>query len=357
MKKVGIMTYQFADNYGAVLQCYALRKAINQLEGCQAEIINYVPAQYCYRKYDMEGNLWRIKFLKKREKFNKFLAEECGIHEKTCSYVEGNQYDYYCAGSDQIWGPSYKMNEEYFFPHLDKCANKISYAASLGIGVEHNQIAISIDMIQRYVPEFKAVSVREWEHVDLIEELTGKPCECVVDPTLLLPAEMYENVISKTALIETDFIFFYWLPTHLNPAPGIEMANMLSRRYHIPVIHSVVGAPDYMFARDGGCMFYEGIEDFLWYVKNAKFVVTDSYHGTIFAMQFRRPFYTFVYEAMKSRIDTLTGMLGIEERIVGRYIAPDRIEEEIDFDGIHHKMNKERQRSLQYLRTALDIAE
>lgn len=350
MKTVGIMTFHFADNYGAVLQCYALQKTINNLSDCHAEIINYIPPQYRYpRRWN---NMYeKEKFKHKRFLFDAFLYNRCNVSHDNCSYVQGNKYDYYCAGSDQIWNTS-DLFEEYFFPHIEPNAKRISYAASIGIGI--NDICLDKQMLKKYLPQFKEISVRETEHVKLIRDLTGCSCERVVDPTLLLDKEDYEGIVSAEILREHDFIFLYWL-NHNNPAPGVELANTLSRIYNIPVVHSVINAPPYMFAKDGGCMFYEGIENFLWYVKNAKFVVTNSYHGTIFSIQFERPFYTFIVESMKSRIDTLVEITDVDNRIVKEYLLSDHIEENIDFASVKDKIIKERRKSVRFLKKALDI--
>lgn len=350
MKTVGIMTFHFADNYGAVLQCYALRKVINNFSGFCAEVINYIPPQYRYPKR-WNNTYEQQKFANKRHLFNLFLKGKCNIYKENIYYLYGNEYDYYCAGSDQIWNTN-DMFEEYFFPHIDVNAKRISYAAS--IGISNNDVNLNKDKLKKYLPQFKAISVRENEHVEMIKNVTGCNCERVLDPTLLLEKKDYQEIVPEKVLLEQDFIFFYWL-NHNNPAPGVELVNTLSRIYNIPVVHSIIDAPSYMFVKDGGCMFYEGIENFLWYIRNAKFVVTNSYHGTIFAIQFERPFYTFIVESMRSRIDTLIEILGIKSRIISQYLLADQIEENIDFVSIKNKIKYEKDKSIQFIKQALDI--
>ena len=99
MKKVGILTFHYSDNYGAVLQAYALRRIINQLPYCQAQIINYVPLGTKYTLYENteEG---RELLIEKRKLFEEFLRENCGIDTPVIHEISGNDYDYYCAGSD-----------------------------------------------------------------------------------------------------------------------------------------------------------------------------------------------------------------------------------------------------------------
>lgn len=349
MKTVGIMTFHFADNYGAVLQCYALRKVINCIQGYKADIINYIPTSYRYPKH-WKNIYTKQKFKEKRRMFDEFLEKQCGIYEEACSYIDGKKYDYYCAGSDQVWNTN-SLYEEYFFPHVASEVKRISYAASVGVGI--NSSFLKKEMFSRYLPGFKAISVREEEHVGLIEKLSGKKCERVLDPTLLLKSDEYEDIICKSILREDKFIFFYWL-AHSNPAPGVELANRLSRFYDIPVVHSLLDSPSYMFNKDGGCMFYEGIENFLWYVKNAQFVVTNSYHGTIFSIHFKRPFYTLIEDSMRSRMDTLMGIMNIRDRMVEKYLVINQNPEDVDFTPIEDAIKMERKKSLDFLKRAID---
>ncbi len=349
MKTVGIMTFHFADNYGAVLQCYALRKVINGIQGYEAEIINYIPAKYIYPKH-WKNIYTKQKFKEKRRRFDEFLEKHCGMCEESCSYVDGKQYDYYCVGSDQVWNTN-SLYKEYFFPHVVPETKRISYAASVGIGA--NSCFLNKELFSKYLPEFKAISIREEEHIELIEKLSGKKCERVLDPTLLLESYDYESIICKTILREEKFIFFYWL-AHSNPAPGVELANKLSRIYNMPVVHSLWNAPSYMFNKDGGCMFYEGIENFLWYVKNAQFIVTNSYHGTIFSIHFNRPFYVLIEDSMRSRIDTLAGIVDIRERMVEKYVAINQEPENMDFSVLENTLKIERIKSLSFLKKAID---
>ncbi len=354
MKKVGILTFQFADNYGAVLQCYALRKTISLLPECEAEVINFCPPLFSYPpKWDSEYE--KFLFNKKRELFVSFLKQYCNISGPLgYSLDEFPKYDYYCVGSDQVWSTNKRM-DEFFLPNVPKGAKRISYAASLGHAPDSYKIKIST--LKKYLPAFDHVSVRELVHVPLVESIIGSKCECVLDPTLLLDAEDYEPVISKEKLREDKFIFFYWLEHEPNLMRGVEMVNALSRKLEIPVVHSIWNAPEFMFTNDGGSMSLEGIENFLWYIKNAEYVITNSYHGTIFSVLFKKPFYTFVVKSMRGRIDTLCEKIGIENRVVECYLSISEIDERIDFELITENIREEKERSMLYLYAALEILE
>ena len=115
MKTVGILTWIHPINYGGVLQAYALRTTINKLKDCSAEIINFAPPGVKYMPYE-DTKQGREQYRKKVEAFNRFRHEKCGISTPVASKVKDGVYDYYCAGSDQIWNPIYGYgNKEFYF--------------------------------------------------------------------------------------------------------------------------------------------------------------------------------------------------------------------------------------------------
>ena len=355
MKKVGILTFHYVDNYGAVLQTYALRSFLNSREDCEAEIINYVPADFTYKFHLYGRDENNVELLKeKRSRFERFLTENCGVVKPIVSEVSGNDYDYYCAGSDQIWNlMQLNGNTDFLFSNLAQDAVKVSYAASIGMGL--SQAGIYKDVFKKYLQSFKAISLREEEQVAFVRELTGKDCQCVVDPTLLLGEADYRPIISKKKLREHPFIFFFWLPHDDKMVRGIDFVNTLSRKYGLPIVHNIIPAPPYMFQDEDGCMVYEGVEEFLWYIKNASFVVTNSYHATLFSMQFKTPFYIFLVESMRSRMDTIIKKYGIGDRVIDGYRSIKELNADIDFEYITKEIEKNRRESVDYLEDALDI--
>lgn len=352
MKTIGILTFHYANNYGAVLQTFALRKIINSFPECNAEIINYVSKGYAY-SLDEKTDTVRQLLIRKRDLFEKFVEEQCGLNSPMISEVVGNRYNYYCVGSDQVWNLRTRATHiEYLFPHLDKNAIRISYAASIGMSVK--KAYYYKDLFQKYVSEFKAISVREQEHVDFMRTTCQKECKCVLDPTLLLDAEDYVPIMSKE-LRDYPFILFFWLNHDSDLMKGVEFVNNLSRKYQLPIVHTVMNARPYMFNKDDGCMFYEGVENFLWYVKHASFVVTNSYHATLFSMQFKTPFYVFTVESMQSRIHSLIEKFAIGNRVVNNYMNVSELNASIDFRDIKDKIKAERKHSIDFLKEALDI--
>lgn len=351
MKKVGILTFHYADNYGAVLQAYALRKVINRITDCNAEIINYIPPDYKYFVYS-RGTESFSNIIKKREKFELFLKQECGVVGNAIRSVTGNEYDYYCVGSDQVWNLEFS-SKEYFLPNLDEGSKKISYAAS--VGMNHNSHKWDKEFFKKTLSTFKKISVREENDVSLISQISGQACECVLDPTLLLDKCDYEKLIDNKKRTNQEFILFFWLNHDREYLKGIELVNKISRKTGLTIVHSFVDIPKYFFANDGGTMIYSGVGEFLWYIKNAKYVVTNSYHATLLSIQFETPFYTFSVETMKSRMETIKSMLEIQNRVVDTYVSVDDVTDKVDFYSIHRNIVKKREHSMKYLFDAFDV--
>lgn len=348
MKRIGILTYQFADNYGAVLQCYALCKAINQFKDCNATVINYIPPTFRYATCKGHN---QVLIQRKRKLLDTFLSDHCDIEAEKKNIIDYDNYDYICVGSDQIWCTAYKG---YFLPDADGI-KKITYAASLGYAPESKRLDEKV--LKDFVPRFDHVSIRELVHRDYLREICDVNAEVVLDPTLLFDENIYLPIVGKSQQEMKDFVFLFYLPHDDEAFRAVEIANKIARKYNYSIVHSILDAPENMCVNVSHCMMHEGIEDFLYYIKNAKYVITNSYHATLFAMQFEVPFYTTVVKTMRSRVDTLIEKFGIGKRIIEQGIFAQNIDDKIDWNAIKEKMVAERKASYEYLKKALEIVE
>lgn len=353
MKKVGIITFHYLDNYGAVLQTYALQEAINKIPGYAAEIINYIPEGACYYPYE-EGPEGKHKLEEKRELFENFLKNHCGLSSTRLDHVTGNEYDYYCVGSDQVWNFAISNEDTtYLLQQLDENAVRISYGSSIGMSAE--ELEPYTDVYRDCLSLFKHVAVRENVHVDWLRESCHIDSCAVLDPTFLLNEKDYLKIVSKKKHRDHPFIFFLWYAHDDQFLKAVEFVNTVSRKYGLPIVHNIINVRPYIFANDDGCMMYEGIEDFLWYLKNAKIVVTNSFHASIFSIHFKKPFYSFIVDSMRSRFDTLCAQTKIEDRMVDHYIPSEDITMDMDYDKIYEELEPYREFSKHYLKDALDV--
>lgn len=348
-KKAGILTFHYADNYGAVLQAWALRKAVNHLPGCTAEIINYVPEHYRYlispdhRLAEMEKQ--------KIEKFHRFLSEHCNVNSPMLRSVTGNEYDLYIVGSDQIWNTDNRevsADYEYFFPNLDERAKRAAYSAS--IGMDHERI--DKGLFRQYLSQFEMISLREESYTEFISELTGKECKATLDPTMLLSEAEYDSLIEKPDTTEEPYLLYFWYDMGDGGLESIETVNILARKYGLAVKHTFspeVFLINQMLAKDGGYMFDAGIGEFLWYIKNARAVVTNSFHGMVLAILFRKPLYIYYPKMRKCRQENLVRLLHLQDRVLEGYVCPDNLNMDMDYTSVFSILEKEREKSISYL--------
>ncbi len=356
-KNVGILTFHCADNYGAVLQAYALRKVISSFPNCQAQIINYVPEGYNYPV--LSGSTRCLESQReKRKKFNKFLFEHCGVHTPMIHVVSGNEYDVYLTGSDQIWNTDIgevAADYEYFLPNLQDDAKRIAYSASIGMDFKD----IDQNLFQKYLPKFKSISVREKSYTGIISKLSGKKCEYTLDPTLLLNMRDYEKLIEKPSRVEKPFVLYFWYAIGDEDLGSVELVNTLVRKYNLSVKHTILSeksAARRMLINDGGCMLQDGVGEFLWYIKNAQVIVTNSYHGAIFSTLFHKPFYIYYPEIRKCRQEDLVKLLNLQDRVIQGYVWPNKLNLDIDYGPISLTLNKEKEKSTAYLRNIIETA-
>ncbi len=227
--KIGIVTWFHYKNYGTVLQAYALQSFLKS-QGYKCELINYIPLnnKTLIQKIKL-GNFkkrilnkiesYRFKFLsevekeelkKRNNKFEKFLNKNIDFTSKIYSYDDllklNDMFDCFICGSDQIWNPN-NLNGFYFLDFVNDKRKKISYAPSFG--VKYIQPSKEIK-IQQWINKFDKISVREEDGANILNNLTQKDVQVVVDPTLLLSSKIWKE-ISINPGITDDYILCYFL--------------------------------------------------------------------------------------------------------------------------------------------------
>jgi polysaccharide pyruvyl transferase WcaK-like protein len=350
--KIGTITFHWATNYGAVLQAYALQHYLkrNRLE---TEIINYIPF-----RVKLIQVLSRIKHLEMSEfirenKINSFRKQFLNISAKT--YYTNNSlikrchdYDVYICGSDQIWNESFTLKAEgkptlsYYLNFVKNEKRRISYAASFGANKLSTKV---INLVKPELKKFHSISVREKTGEKIIQNM-GFKATLVADPTLLLDKEAYECLIEKKVLKEEYQLFSYILHKNQATANAINeyifdkfFNKNLDRKYNKEPI---------------------GIFEWLYNVRNSRLVVTNSFHGTIFAILFHTPFIVVPVEnsGMNNRITTLLNVIGLSERIINTLDETeiDRLlAEDIDWRKVDDKVEDLRAQSIQFLEKSLGI--
>lgn len=350
---IGIITYHRAINYGAILQTYALQNYLTNHFDRETYVIDYlskkIDSDYS-TKYTMKSIV--KKFLVGRyeditkKKFESFMMNNLVLSKSfdadTISNVS-NLYDVYFTGSDQVW--NYKGNNfdsNYFLNFVSDINKRNSYAASIGmssIPQEYNSF------YYENLKKMNMISVREKSAKRIIDEFNlNKTVQVVVDPTLLLNKndwfKLIKDKIEKQTKQEYILIYSFSLSDSL-----YKLAIDLSKKTGLP-IYSITNSPKNW----RGIKKITGVGplDFLSLFFNAKYILTNSFHGTAFAINFNKVFWvdlsTSVNKAVTSRITDLLEELNIKER---SNLVPDNLI--IDYNLVNSKLELMREKSNHFL--------
>ena len=346
MKKVGIITIVNVNNYGAELQAFATFRKL-QLMGYNAEIINYLyykDWRYIDSKMSRSFNSMSIKgkiiyFAKYRVAsfvLNKILPLICkdvkqrianfnSFHQHNTRfsklyksmkdlYTDTPIYDVYMVGSDQVWNPNASSSiEPYFLTFAPHSALTVSYASSFGVSkIENNSIAKRIKL---GLSSIKTISVRESSGVNLVKELTGRTAQLVCDPTLLLNKSEWTMFMKPVSNMPQRYVLIYQLS---ESDAIVKLATRIGKQEQIPVYRICKRA--FKVKKDKGVVniLNAGPSEFLSLITNASFIITNSFHGTAFSINFDVPFYTVVSAKKKNnnRMESLLDYVGLGKRIV-----------------------------------------
>ncbi len=334
MIKVGTLTYHRSQNYGSVLQAYALEKLLNSFPNVDCEIIDYYPPNYklLYSVFVKNNSLRAIarnlyvllNYKQRKDRYDNFISFQKNYKISKNSYNEkielmdeiDNIYDVIVCGSDQIWctdAPDFSM--AYFMPRLNN-VKKVAYAPSMGYG-EFKNTDYEND-VKNALKNFDHISVREDDGADKIKNLIGNESkvDVVLDPTLLLPTTEYDKICANNK-IKGDYIFFYSVGFRPQNA---QIMKYVSEKTGLPVYTLSTSSSSLKYKSYGiNISEYSSPEDFLALVKNAKLVFSSSFHGNVFAVIFRKDFYSlYTFENGKRtddpRLNTLYKSLGLKDR-------------------------------------------
>lgn len=349
MRKVLIVTLHFYNNFGSVLQAYALKRTMEKL-GYSADILPYRPRLPEYT-YFQDAKLQQ-SYAEKCDKFAEFRRHVLGMEADTDQIgKQWKDYDAYIAGSDIIWGREFSgLDSVYFLEFAPEKSRKIAYAAS-AVLTETGRTGNDAVFV-KYLPSFDALSVRETSGVSGIQRFTDKKVTAVLDPTLLLTREDYVPLeIEGEGAAGSPYLLSYFL-TH-DPAV-VDYTNLLAKRLGLRIIHYFADYPGRVFPQDAGSFAFAGPGEFLSLVKNSACVFTNSFHGTCFAMIYRKPFYTYMAKrAMLSRVRDTVARLGMESRFFDPFYDLSQASARIEYTGMEDKLRKEQLRSLSFLTDAL----
>ena len=385
MKKVGLVCNYYMLNYGSLLQCYATVKAINDM-GYNIEAIQFenIPTKKAKKQLVLRlkikqlfkpsaifKKLERIKNTnynseydelrkKRKEKFDKFVNENIPLSRKYNSLEEVSEYcreyNVLTLGSDQLLCPKDIIMGYHSMEFAPDDVKKISYAASFGLSKLPKLVK---KKAARDLKRFDCFAAREIAGEKIYEELTGKSAPVVVDPTLLLSREKWLEVAGERPLVDGDYIFCFFRGDNEKHR---EMANIIKEKTGLKIA-TIRHIDDYISADEGFgdvCINDAGPVEFTNMILNAKYVLADSFHSTIFSIMYHKKFLVFNRFAegssgsTNSRIDSLLEMLSLQSRRTDdKEKVADYLLNDIEYEKVDETLEKWIEDSKAYLRESL----
>ena len=380
--KIGIITVSRTNNYGAELQAYALQKKLQKL-GYEAEIIDYL--YYKHKNYKATPDAKSLVAVCKKEKIKKFILYRIitPLMENVVSLIHKplrdrirnfelfhnkqvlfspqykslvelkkaqHPYEVFIVGSDQVWNPVTGTSlSPYFLEFAPKNKLKISYASSFGVSTIDKQYHLAY---KQYLSNLDAIAVREEDGVELVRSIGGRVAQRVLDPTLLLSKEDWCTIIDAPQRLPEKYILIYMLHDseaiinwayHLKNEYGFEILMLCKRAFANKKYDDIINIID------------AGPQQFVELFSKASFVVTNSFHGTAFSVNFNIPFIVVLKQGKdnNSRMLNFLSLVELKNRVMWEDSNSELNGTDIsmlNFSNSNINLEKERDNSVKYLK-------
>lgn len=355
--KIAIITMHAARNYGAVLQTYALQTYLED-KGAKVEIIDYrrdnqklvgylfnVNAKF--RSSKLKSLLFIIKTLIPKlctsHLFSNFLQRKIHLSnpvEQGKAIADVVKADVYCTGSDQVWNPlaNKGFNKMYF---LEGAYPKVSYAASIGLHTIEIQYQ---EEIRELLRNYSAISIREQSSITILEKL-GMKGECVLDPTLLLTNDDWDKFATVSNNIPSKYLLVYYFG---NTAAIMQMAQKIACEKSLRIVRVSVGFESYR--EDDIVLRFMTPEKFVGLFSKASFVLTNSFHGTAFSINYSVNFLVYPTTEHNARFDSILDMFDLQSRNL-RLISDPLTSAQccIDWNSVQKELDSRRKSSYKFI--------
>lgn len=365
MKRIGILTFHNAHNYGAMLQAYALQEILSKENN--VEIIDYrnklIEEQYklfrTFHKKNIKkslknfvGDILKYPMNKKRFKnFNSFMNEKLKLSNRFNTeeqlFENNMNYNIMITGSDQVWNPGIVGSVSDVYTLNFGNAKKISYAASVGNAelIDKNKKEFI-----RKVSQIDCISVREKDAKEKLSKIIDKPINVVLDPTLLMTKEEWDNKLENCSKENEKYILAYVVE---KDEEYIKILNKLSKKTGLKVIH--FSKRNYGYNNILRNAYTEGPFEFVNLIKNAEYVVATSFHAAVFSIIFNKKFFIIPHKTTGARVTNILNTLGIENRTYQCLEDFEKIDYdfETDWNSVNNKLEEERKKSIEWLNNSI----
>ena len=365
--KVAVITRHAITNYGSLLQTIATQDVIENM-GFECEIINYIRKDESYWRSEKtllkNKEEWNNSFIKKYlylalrtpesviagRRFSKERKKYLNLGKKCTSIDELSRTsfnaDIYMTGSDQVWGPvaDGSYDSSYCLSFVGSENKKISYASSFG------KIDFS-EKLKNYYKEwlsgYGSVSVREKSAVEILGKLKIK-AEQVLDPTLLMDSNEWDKYAEP--IKHKNYILVYQI--HNNKRLD-DYVKRIAEKKKVNIIR--ISPYLHQISRGGKFVWCPRVSKFLSYIKNANCLITDSFHGTAFAINYNVPFVEVLpNNNTETRNISILQMTGLQNRILQDIDNVELIQQKIEYDNVNENLSYERKKSLDTLKEMLN---
>jgi hypothetical protein len=357
---IGILTFHWANNYGAVLQAYGLATALREM-GHSPKFIDYSPPGHRLNWWQGWGfksgkelpsrTLWRFRF----EFFRRhYLPTTRPCRSKKDLQTLSREFDAIIVGSDQVWNGhiSDSFEPAYFLDFVKhQGCRRISYAACFGDPVQPYE---TLCHAKELLSHFNAISVRNDMSAEIVESLVGKRPEVVLDPTLLCDYSEFE----RSQKYNKGYIAVYYL-AHPHLSLGLDVLKKIKERLKLPLVS--IGLESHAKWAEQRALS-AGPVQWMRILKGASFICTNSFHASIFATKFKKPFLVWSKEIENGgfrgpvRIKEFLNLCGLGNRVISSIDDENLIhliEEDIDYVAVSQRIAPHKIRSLAFLRQAI----
>lgn len=380
MKKIGLVCATL-NNYGSLLQTYALQAKVEE-SGITPEIIRYKEPLFSiflrFRNIELakvaikKVLLRKVigikhkelkKQLEKRASAFEHFKREFLVHPVVCQNriqltEQACKYPLVLLGSDQLWHPMNLDMDFFTLTFVPDGVKKAAYAGSFGVSDIPEKMRAAY---KKYLDRIEYISCREESGARIVQDLTGRNVPVVCDPAVLMTAEEWTPMLSDKVKPEGKYIFCYFLG---NNPPQREYVKALKTKLNCQIVAlpHIVEYVDSDEEYADVLLYNVGPSEFMYLIKNAEFVCTDSFHASVFSLQFHKQFIVFDrFENGKgssttSRIETLLKVVKYPERLIkNTRKAIEHIDEikDMDYSQVDNLLGEFRKDSLDYLKTVL----
>ncbi len=378
---IGVCIKYAHENYGGMLQAYATISLLEKL-GIEYELIRYDKSHSLSFKIKALPRIFnsvflndKVEILKKKigkekhpefakndairmQAFHDFVSEKfVNLAPVSIGYkqlcVDSLKYSAVVTGSDQLWSPAGLSTNFFNLMFVDDSVRKISYASSFGVS---NIPWYQKKRTRQYLNRLDYISMRENRGAEIVKELTGKNVPVVVDPVMMFTASEWDKLIPQKQVTDGEYIFAYFLGDNqefrqavknLSKQTGLKIVALRHMDQYVPA--------DEQFGDEAP--YNVGPVEFLNLLRNAKYVCTDSFHGSVFSIIYHKQFIVFNRYSNKSkhsknsRIDTLCANIGVADR---RYNSNfiQQMQASIDYSAVDRNVEILKQEAYTYLDNA-----